>query len=126
MQRRSLQRIGKTLRRSHRPIVRWLSGALLAWLLLLGVGVPLAAAQSKQGPNTAPANTTSAEVATVDQAATPAAPSRAIIDPALSAGITQAKRNTGPRSGTPPSALPNKPGTVLHRAQHARGSDLRL
>jgi hypothetical protein len=114
MQRRSLQRIGKTLRRSHRPIVRWLSGALLAWLLLLGVGVPLAAAQTGQSPESAPANTAPVDTAAVER---PSSPVAAAQTPTLTTGVSQKMNGLGSGLGLLAATGLAIAGTQLVRAR---------
>jgi hypothetical protein len=81
------------MRWRRRPVMRWLWGTWIAWLLL-GVGAPLAGAQTSQSPDTAPATTAPIESATEQQHTPPAT-----LDPTLTTGVTQATNEIRGRPG---------------------------
>jgi hypothetical protein len=85
--------LGSLIRRSRRPALRWLSGALLTWLLFVSIGVPLAEAQTKQGPNTAPATSKPADSAKTKPS------NKAQINPKLATGVVSATRPLSKRPG---------------------------
>ncbi|MCG8350493.1 MAG: hypothetical protein MI924_22225 [Chloroflexales bacterium] len=90
--------IDKIIRRSHLQVVRWLLGAFLSWLLL-GVGAPLATAQTRQSPDAAPATTAPVETVETDQTSSSSTSSQAVLDPTLSTGAAQTMNDRGSGAG---------------------------
>jgi hypothetical protein len=113
--------IGKNVRSMRGMVSQRMTGAILSWLLLLGVGVPLAAAQTSQSPDSAPANTTMAEVAATDQTANPAATSLSILDPALTASVSQTANDVRGMAGGELLVLVAAGVMAAAGAQMARG-----
>jgi hypothetical protein len=109
------------LQRSHCRIARWLLGALIAWFVLLGAGVPFAAAQTGQSPDTAPATTAPVDTAAA-QTANPATTSQPFLDPALTTGVSQAIRSLQGELGRGASDADNE--TFLRTAVQSFGKTI--